>query len=255
MVTKNMIRKKWLFLILLFAVIVVGFLCISYVSTRNYPCSLRDLETSREQDGIQRLIHQEKADGEREILFYEGNLSLCENDSCAVIGSRNTSQDSYIICRDMTTILSKRYTIVSGLAKGVDGCAHESALHASTIGVIGCGLDIVYPKQHSHLYKQMKQHHLIVSEYPLGVKPLAHHFPWRNRILAALSAFVVVIEARCKSGTMLTVNEALTLGIPVYCVPQPFLYEQGKGCNLLISQGAEILIDMEDVKCLLHKNF
>lgn len=189
------------------------------------------------------------------ILFYEGNLSLCENDSCAVIGSRNTSQDSYIICRDMTTILSKRYTIVSGLAKGVDGCAHESALHASTIGVIGCGLDIVYPKQHSHLYKQMKQHHLIVSEYPLGVKPLAHHFPWRNRILAALSAFVVVIEARCKSGTMLTVNEALTLGIPVYCVPQPFLYEQGKGCNLLISQGAEILIDMEDVKCLLHKNF
>lgn len=76
LLTKNMIRKKWLFLILLFAVIVVGFLCISYVSTRNYPCSLRDLETSREQDGIQRLIHQEKADGEREILFYEGKNGM-----------------------------------------------------------------------------------------------------------------------------------------------------------------------------------
>lgn len=214
-----------------------------------YPCLYT---TIVDKDYPSKLRHLQYAPW---ILFYEGNLSLCEKDSCAIIGSRNTSQDSYSICRDMTTILSKRYTIVSGLAKGIDGCAHESALHASTIGVIGCGLDIVYPKQHKYLYNQMKQHHLIVSEYPLGVKPLAHHFPWRNRILAALSLFVVVIEARYKSGTMLTVNEALTLGIPIYCVPQPFLYEQGKGCNLLISQGAEMLVDMEDVKCLLHKSF
>lgn len=189
------------------------------------------------------------------ILFYTGDLSLCEKECCAVIGSREPSLDSYTVCRDLTKILSERYTIVSGLAKGIDGCAHENALHTSTIGVIGCGLDIVYPKQHKKLYSQMKQQHLIMSEYPLGVKPLAHHFPWRNRILAALSSFVVVIEAKYKSGTMLTVNEALTLGIPVYCIPQPFLYEKGKGCNLLISQGADMLVDMEDVKCLLHKIF
>lgn len=189
------------------------------------------------------------------ILFYEGNLSLCVKDCCAIIGSRNIKEESKYICEKITTMLSKRYVIVSGLAKGIDGCAHNSALHAGTIGVIGCGIDVVYPKQHLYLYEQIKRHHLLISEYPFGTKPLAHHFPWRNRILAALSEFVIVIEARCKSGTMLTVNEALTLGIPVYCVPQPFLYEQGKGCNLLISQGAEILVDMEDVKCLLYKSF
>lgn len=184
------------------------------------------------------------------ILFYEGNLSLCEGKICAVIGSRKVSEQSKQICHQITSVLSKRYTIISGLAKGIDGQAHQSAMHASTIGVIGCGLDIVYPKEHASLYQIMKKRHLIISEYPLQTKPFASHFPWRNRILAALSEAVVVVEAKCKSGTMLTVNEALTLGIPIYCIPHDFMKEEGRGCNLLISQGANMVVDIEDLRLI-----
>ena len=97
----------------------------------------------------------------------------------------------------------------------------------------------------------MKQRQLLLSEYPENVLPLAHHFPWRNRLIAALSEAVVVVQAKARSGTMLTVNEALALDIPVYCVPHSFLDERGRGCNLLISQGANILVDEKDILAIL----
>lgn len=88
----------------------------------------------------------------------------------------------------------------------------------------------------------------LISEYPKGSKPLAYHFPWRNRILAGLSDCLVVIEAKKRSGTLITVNEALALDIPIYCVPHDFMKKEGEGCNLLISQGANILVDEDDIR-------
>lgn len=88
----------------------------------------------------------------------------------------------------------------------------------------------------------------MISEYPKGSKPLAYHFPWRNRILAGLSDCLVVIEAKKRSGTLITVNEALALDIPIYCVPHDFMKKEGEGCNLLISQGANILVDEDDIR-------
>lgn len=182
------------------------------------------------------------------VLFYEGNLSLAKNDGCGIIGSRDTSVFGRDMCVKITNEVKKRYTIVSGLAKGVDGLAHRYALDRNTIAVIGCGLDICYPKENEWLYRQIAQHHLLISEYPKGSKPLAYHFPWRNRILAGLSDCLVVIEAKKRSGTLITVNEALTLDIPIYCVPHDFMKKEGEGCNLLISQGANILVDEDDIR-------
>lgn len=187
------------------------------------------------------------------IIFYEGDLSLCNNESVGIVGSRLASSYGIQMCEHVVSIVKQHHTIISGLAKGIDACAHQTALDYHTIGIIGCGLDVIYPKCNLHLYEQMKQQHLILSEYPNGVKPLAYHFPWRNRLIAALSDAIIVIEATKKSGSMLTVNEALTLDIPVYCIPHDFDKEIGKGCNLLISQGANIFVDDEDIYNIFHK--
>lgn len=181
------------------------------------------------------------------ILFYEGNIDLLQRRGCGIVGSRCASINGIRNCSEITKVLKEKYVIISGMAKGIDAQAHCCALNDKTIGVIGCGLDVVYPKENVVLYQQMRKNQLLISEYPYGCKPLAYHFPWRNRIIAALSEAIVVVEARKRSGSLLTVNEALELDIPVYCVPYAFLDEAGAGCNLLISQGANILCDREDL--------
>ena len=93
---------------------------------------------------------------------------------------------------------------------------------SKTIGVLGCGINVIYPKENAFLFERIKKSGLIISEYPMHVKPLAYHFPWRNRLIAALSSNLVVIEATYKSGTMITVNECLELSVPIYCVPTAF---------------------------------
>lgn len=181
------------------------------------------------------------------ILFYEGNLTLCETPIVAIIGSRMATTYGLEACKTISNILKQRYTIISGLAKGIDSEAHKAALTRHTIAVIGCGLDIYYPRINMNLQKQIAQDHLVLSEYPPHVKPLAFHFPWRNRIIAALSQGIIVVEASMHSGTMLTVNEGLALDIPIYCVPHLYDNEKGKGGNYLIAQGAQILIDEQDI--------
>lgn len=184
------------------------------------------------------------------ILFYEGDLGLCNMPACAIIGSRMVSRKGELDCIHVCNIVKKKYVIVSGLAKGIDGIAHRSSLDYHTIGVVGCGLHVNYPKENHNLYEIMRSHHLILSEYPEHSKPYAYHFPWRNRLIAALSDRVIVIEARLRSGTLLTVNEAITLDKEVYCIPHDFGKVEGEGCNLLISQGANILVDDEDI-CMI----
>lgn len=184
------------------------------------------------------------------ILFYEGDISLMNQRCVGIVGSRVCSEIAKNDCIYITKCLKVRYVIVSGLASGIDAFAHQESLDAATIGVIGCGLDIQYPKMNKELYESIKKQHLLISEYPDGVAPFARNFPWRNRIIAALCESIIVICAKIKSGTMHTVNEALILNKEIYCVPQHFLEEAGAGCNLLISQGANILVDEIDVSLI-----
>lgn len=179
------------------------------------------------------------------ILFYAGNLEWLNEPKVAIIGARNCSQSGLKNTKQIVDRLKKRSVIVSGLAKGIDAAAHWSSLDEKTIGIIGCGLDIVYPKENCSLYERMRREHLLISEYPPGVPPYARNFPWRNRLIAAACESVIVIEAGMKSGTMLTVNECLALGKEVYCLPQLFGEQKFAGCNYLISSGANILYDLQ----------
>lgn len=182
------------------------------------------------------------------ILFYKGDITLLKRACVSIVGSRQMNDYGALITTQIATNLAKRYVLVSGLAKGIDALVHEIGVrHGKTIGVLGCGLGYIYPKCNQYLYDVMAAEHLLLSEYPAFVSPKKWYFPWRNRIIAALSKKCIVTQARCKSGTMLTVNEAITLNRDVYCVPYPLGEEAGSGCNLLIQQGAQIIISMEDI--------
>ena len=179
------------------------------------------------------------------IIFYQGDLGLLKEKGVGIVGARNCSLQSLQNTDLIVKRLQSKYVIVSGLAKGIDARAHQNAIR--TIGVLGCGINVIYPKENTFLFERMKYTGLIISEYPMHVKPLAYHFPWRNRLIAALSYSLVVIEASYKSGTMITVNECLELSVPIYCVPTAFQDEKHQGCNYLISNGANILVDIKDV--------
>lgn len=179
------------------------------------------------------------------IIYYEGNYELIKKKGIGIVGARDCSQEALENTKKITLRLSHRYVIVSGLAKGIDAKAHENALE--TIGILGCGIDTIYPKQNQNLFLKMRKEGLILSEYPMHVKPYAYHFPWRNRLIAALSDSLIVIEATAKSGTMLTVNECLELSKPIYCIPTSFGNKKYLGCNILIRNGANILVDECDI--------
>lgn len=179
------------------------------------------------------------------VLFYKGNLNLLKEDKVAVVGSRVVGSYAKRATIDIVNKLKNDYCIVSGLAKGVDSLAHISALSHSTIGVIGCGIDYIYPKVNYELYQKMIDKHLIISEYPFMTLPLASHFPFRNRLIAALARKVYVMQAGLKSGTFITVNEALELGREVYALPYSIYDSDGVGCNRLIEEGAR-LISLDD---------
>lgn len=183
------------------------------------------------------------------VIFYEGNLSLLNNRKITIVGSRLMSNYAKNVTMHIAGVLAEKYTLVSGLAKGVDAMVHQTAVQSNgyTIGVIGSGLDIHYPRCNEELYEFMKHHHLILSEYPKGTGVRKEHFPWRNRILAALAEKVIVTQASVRSGTMLTVNEAIALSKEIYCIPYPYHNQEGEGCNLLISQGAQVLYQPEQL--------
>ncbi|MBB5183922.1 DNA-processing protein DprA [Catenisphaera adipataccumulans] len=181
------------------------------------------------------------------ILFYQGHWELAGTPCIGIVGSRQCSMEGLKQTVQVVNRVKHRYTIVSGLAKGIDAASHQAALDTSTIGILGCGIDRIYPKENKILYETMRTHHLIISEYPMGSPPKAFHFPWRNRLIAAFSNALIVIQATYKSGTMLTVKECIDLSVPVYCLPTSFNDSAYPGCNLLISQGANILCGMEDL--------
>ena len=175
------------------------------------------------------------------VLFYEGNIDLLSKPMVSVVGSRNPSKYGIDSTNMLVRHLREKYCIVSGLAKGIDGIAHKNALDFSTVGVLGCGIDVVYPSVNRPLFDTMRRTQCIISEYPPGVKPKRHHFPFRNRIVVALGTRLYVMGAAMRSGTMTSVNEALEINRHVICLPYPLYDKTGVGCNVLIKEGADIL--------------
>ena len=182
------------------------------------------------------------------VLYYYGDLSLCDKESVAMIGKRQASLYGLNKAKEISTyLMNNQKIIVSGLAKGIDGASHQAVLKqkGKTIAVLGCGIDYCYPIENLELYKEIKQNHLLVSEYPDSEMPQKDYFKRRNRIIAGLSDKVVVVEANKKSGTMITVGYALEQGKEIFCVPGR--NEKTLGCNYLIYQGANILLESKDL--------
>ncbi|MGL5541192.1 MAG: DNA-processing protein DprA [Erysipelotrichaceae bacterium] len=187
------------------------------------------------------------------VIFYKGNVHLLAQVGLCVIGTRTPSAQGVALCEVLFAHLPQNLVIVSGLAKGIDALAHQHALrrHQRCIGVVGSGLEVVYPKENAGLWQQM-QHQLLLSEYPPHSAPLRHHFIMRNRLLAALGQALVVVEAKAKSGTMHTVSQALALGKEIYVFPHSWFNEQGMGCNILIEEGANVLKEPDDIRQIIH---
>ncbi len=177
----------------------------------------------------------------------------------AMVGSRNPTPQGQINARDFARSLSASgLTIVSGLALGIDGAAHEGALLGAamrdaqphpvpTLAVVGTGLDRVYPRQHLDLAHQIAQQGLILSEYPLGTPPLRANFPKRNRLISGLSHATLVVEAALPSGSLITAKQALEQGRDVLAIPGSIHATQSKGCHWLIKQGAKLVESAQDV--------
>ncbi|MBO6047150.1 MAG: DNA-processing protein DprA [Erysipelotrichaceae bacterium] len=182
------------------------------------------------------------------VLFYYGDLSLANNHTISVIGMRNCSDYGRQVTQQLVGELVKEdLTIVSGMAIGIDGIAHETAMEQGghTIAVLGGGIDCPYPKRHKYLYEAIKANHLVVSEYPFDNMPRRDGFPKRNRIIAGLGETVLVTEANLRSGTMITVGFALEYGKDIFAVPGRL--DDAPGCNFLISQGAILVQDVSDI--------
>ena len=176
-------------------------------------------------------------------------------DRCiAVVGSRNpTPQGGQNARHFARTLAQNGLTIVSGLALGVDGAAHEGALdgadpaQCATIAVVGTGLDRVYPKQHHDLARRIAQHGILLSEYALGTAAMPANFPKRNRIIAGLARGTLVVEAALRSGSLITARLAAEQGKDVFAIPGSIHSTQARGCHALIRQGAKLVESAEDI--------
>lgn len=183
------------------------------------------------------------------LLFYQGNLDLLDKPKLAVVGSRNASQTGIKSVQKIIKELQNRFVIVSGLARGIDTAAHMASLKAGgqSIAVIGCGLDSYYPKENRELQNYIAKHHLILSEYPVGSQPKKYHFPERNRIIAGLSQGVMVVEAKMRSGSLITCERAMEEGRDVFAIPGNILDGFSDGCHHLIQEGAKCVTTGLDV--------
>lgn len=183
------------------------------------------------------------------FLYVRGDLRSTEH-AVAVVGSRRASSYGILTTQRMAEALAQAgVTVVSGMARGVDTAAHKGALRAGgrSIGVLGCGIDKVYPPENKALYDEMAEKGCLISEFPLGSLPLAENFPRRNRIISGLSRGVLVVEAAEKSGSLITAQFALEHGRDVYAVPGNITCSTSRGSNRLIKQGAKLVDCVEDI--------
>ncbi len=185
------------------------------------------------------------------VLYIKGNKSILNEFSLAIIGCRDHTKYGEIVAKNISYQISKNNIVtISGLARGIDSIAHKETLKAKgkTIAVIGSGVDNIYPEENKELAKEIiKNGGTIISEYVIGTKPQKMNFPARNRIISGMSNGVVVIEAKKKSGTMITVDFALEQGKEVFAVPGNILSKNSEGTNELIKQGAKLVTNVEDI--------
>ncbi|MDG5788202.1 DNA-processing protein DprA [Evansella sp. AB-P1] len=185
------------------------------------------------------------------IIYFQGNKSLLYNHmSLSVVGTRHPSKYIYEeLQKILIPVIKKDVSIVSGLALGIDRMAHELTLNnnGKTIAVLGFGLDWVYPAAHSSLFQRMKEKNLIITEYPPYLRPQKWHFPERNRIISGLSSATFVVEAKDKSGSLITADLALQQGRDVFALPGRISNVESQGTNKLIQDGAKIILSENDI--------
>ncbi|MCR4567169.1 MAG: DNA-processing protein DprA [Pseudobutyrivibrio sp.] len=180
-------------------------------------------------------------------LFYNGKLPEF-NHVVSIVGARRCSAYGKKIALELGEALGQAGIIViSGMARGIDSFAHRGCLDGggNTVAVLGCGCDVIYPKENRLLYEEIVERGAVLSEYPIGTSPIALNFPRRNRIVSALSDVVVVVEARSKSGSLITTDFALEQGKDIYVIPGRIGDALSEGCNKLIAQGAGIITDID----------
>ncbi len=185
------------------------------------------------------------------VLYYKGSLdAVRDSKSIAFVGARKCTDYGKWACKNLAgSIAGAGLTTVSGLAYGIDAMCHKATLEVGgrTIGVIGCGIDIIYPKANKFLYEQIENEGLILSEFPLETPPIGYNFPRRNRIISGISLATVVIEAKEKSGTMITTRCALDQGKEVFAVPGNINSIYSKGTNKLIQDGSKLILSADDI--------
>lgn len=183
-------------------------------------------------------------------LYVRGKVPVESEITVAVVGARDCSEYGRYVAEELGTFLGKSgVTVVSGMARGIDGISQWAALEAggTSIGILGCGVDICYPARNRALFDRLSEQGTFISEYPPGTPPRPMNFPARNRIVSGLADAVVVIEARCRSGTLITVDMALEQGKEVFVVPGRVTDRLSDGCNRLIKQGAAIMLSPEEL--------
>jgi len=198
----------------------------------NYPCSLKDFEDAPV------------------VLYVKGEIDALSQMSVAIVGSRAASYYGLRAAKTFAKSFAQAGVIVvSGLARGIDTAAHQGALEAGgkTIAVIGCGFNYIYPKENLSLMETIARRGAVVSEFAFTMPPLKQNFPWRNRIISALSWAVVVAEARQKSGALITADYALAQNKDVFVLPSNIDNETALGSNQLIQDGARVVLNPDDV--------
>ncbi len=187
------------------------------------------------------------------VLYVSGRVERLAAPAVAIVGSRNATPQGLVDARRFAEALARAgLTVVSGLALGIDGAAHEGALaasaaSASTIAVVGTGLDLVYPAAHRELAHRIAEVGALVSDFPLGTGAAAHHFPRRNRLIAGLARGVLVVEAAPQSGSLITARLAAEYGRDVFAVPGSIHSPLSKGCHRLIREGAKLVEAIDDL--------
>lgn len=183
------------------------------------------------------------------FLYVLGQLEK-EDIPIAIVGSRHASTyGRYTTERLSRELALKGITIVSGMARGIDSCAHRGALVAQgrTIAVLGSGLDVIYPPENKNIFNDIVQNGAVISEYPPGTEPLSYHFPARNRIISGMSYGVLVVEAGEKSGSLITARLAMEQGRDVFAIPGTIDSASSRGTNSLIKQGAKLIDNIDDI--------
>lgn len=185
------------------------------------------------------------------VLYCLGNVELLKmKPSVSVIGTRKPSREGpQKVHFILAPLIHHNWTVVSGLAYGIDRIAHEITLQygGNTIAVLGSGFHHLYPAAHAELFNKIREKGLVISEYPPHVKARKHHFPERNRIVSGLTEATLVIEAEKHSGTNITVDHALEQGREVYAVPGSILSSQTRGCHHMIQEGAKLVMHANDI--------